>query len=251
MSGFLFSDQMALFGERICVGFGSEQFSVREIERDRANAIIKLNHYSHKIYSASYIHLGVFIDGELRGVLQFGYAMNPASQSSVVANTAIDEYLELNRMWLDDFAPKNSESRALSCALKFIRKRFPKIRWVQSFADERCRLFGTVYQACNFIYCGEHTAVFWSLDGVVYHNSLMTRDRALSKSAAKLQDGRDRATSESLRQFRYIYFMAPRFKRGLLLPEKPYPKPEYAARLSDAPLPNGASVEHTHGAAPT
>lgn len=221
---FIYSGQGELFGERRAVGFGDDSFCIKEIDRGLANALIQRNHYSRKFYNASYIHFGVFIDGGLVGVLQFGYAMNPASQASVVANTKIDEYLELNRMWLDDCAPRNSESRALSAAIKTIRASYPKIKWIQSFADERCRLGGVVYQACNFRYYGEHTATFWELDGEIYHNSLMTRSPNLSKAAAVLQGGKDRAIPNDLRQFRYIYFMKPRFAKKCLLKECEYPK---------------------------
>ena len=246
---YILSSQASLFGKPDVVGFGCDAFQVREIDRDRANAVIKRNHYSKKFYSASYIHLGVYIDGELFGVLQFGYAMNPASAGSVVEGTGLDEYLELNRMWLDDFAPRNSESRALSHAIKYIRRRYPRVKWIQSFADERCGLFGTVYQAAGFGYYGEHTATFWELDGVVYHNSLMTRDPKLSKSAAILQEGRERAVGSELRQFRYLYWLAPRFERQCRLKRQPFPKP-YAARLLDAQVPTCESEARTLGAAP-
>lgn len=65
---------------------------------------------------------------------------------------------------------------------------------------------------------------FWELDGVVYHNSLMTRDRNLSKSAAIIQDGKDRAKSHTLRQFRYIKFIDQREKKNCRLKQMPYPK---------------------------
>lgn len=246
---FIYSGQSELFGQRRAVGFGDEGFAVKEIAREVASRIIRKNHYSKKVYSASYIHFGVFIEGELLGAIQFGYAMNPASQGSVVEGTEIDEYPELNRMWLDDIAPRNSESRALSYCLKIIRASYPKIKWIQSFADERCRLGGVVYQACNFRYFGEHTAVFGELDGEVYHNSLMTRDPRLSKSAAHLQDNKDRATSSQLRQFRYLFFMKPRFANRGLLKEAPYPK--IAARPEDEGIPMPASEVQPLGAAPT
>ena len=250
MNGYILSAQPSLFGKPDVIGFGDDDFCVREIQRDKANGIIQRNHYSKKFYSATYIHLGVYIADELCGVLQFGYAMNPASAGSVVTGTGLNEYLELNRMWLNDFAPHCSESKALSRAIKFIRRKYPKIKWIQSFADERCGKFGAVYQAAGFRYYGEHDATFWTLEGVVYHNSLMTRDPKLSKSAAALQAGKDRAVPSSLRQFRYIYFMAPRFARGVRLEERPFPKPS-AARLLDAPVPTGASKARTLGAAPS
>jgi hypothetical protein len=220
----IYDRQQTLFGAREIIGFGSDDWHVKEIDRKLANDLIVKNHYSKKFYNATYIHLGVFIYGELLGVLQYGYAMNPASCGSVVEGTQMDQYLELNRMWLDDKAERNSESRAISYSLRYIRSKFPKIKWIQSFADERCGCFGIVYQAASFSYYGEHVSTFWTVDGEVYHNSLMTRDPKLSKSAKFLQDNKDRATSEELRQFRYIKFIDKRWKKKCLLKEQPYPK---------------------------
>jgi hypothetical protein len=222
MKGYI--EEPALIGHGFVVGFGDDDFYVKEIARDVANKIIVKNHYSKKYYSATYIHLGIYIKKELVGVLQYGYAMNPASCGSVVQDTEMNEYLELNRMWLDDIAPRNSESKAIAYSIKYIKRKYPKIKWIQSFADERCGKFGIVYQAANFKYFGEHSAIFWTLDGVIYHNSLMTRDRKLSKSAAIIQDGKDKATSETLRQFRYIYFIDKREEKKALLDQKPFEK---------------------------
>ena len=232
-AGYIYADQNELFGQRRVAGFGNDGFFVMEIDRDNANKIIIKNHYSGKIYAASYIHLGVFIENRLVGALQFGYAMNPASQASVVADTKIDEYLELNRMWLDESAPRNSESLALSSAIKIIRATHQKIKWIQSFADERCGLGGVVYQACNFRYYGEHKSVFWELDGIIHHNSQMTRtDNRGGYGSLHLRKHADRAIPHEFRQFRYIYFMKPRFAKKCLYEEKPYPK-IFAARPDD------------------
>ena len=222
--GYLYNDQMSMFGSREIIGFGNDEFQVKEIQRDLANKTIKENHYSKKVYSATYIHLGVFIKNNFVGVLQYGYAMNPASCGSVVEGTEMNQYLELNRMWLSDTAPRNSESKALSYSFKYIRGKFPKIKWIQSFADERCGGFGIVYQAASFSFYGEHNALFWTLHGEVYHNSLMTRNPGLSRSAAYLQEHKEEATSETLRQFRYIKFLDQRWKKRCLLTEKPYLK---------------------------
>ena len=231
MKEFILSEQATLFSHREVIGFGDTDFYVKKLNRDIANDLIVKNHYSKKFYNASYIHLGVYMNKELVGCLQFGYAMNPASQDSVVKGTAIDEYLELNRMWLDDRCPRNYETRAISYAIKYIKKVFPKVKWIQSFADERCKALGVVYQAASFGYFGEHTAIFWTLDDEIYHNSLMTRNPNLSKAAERIQLGKNRATSEKLRQFRYIHFIDKRQKKNCLLKEQSYPK-----RLTFNPL---------------
>lgn len=228
-AGYLFDPAQDLLGRREAVGFGEADFYVALIDRDQANAIIIANHYSRRVYRGSTLHLGVVIGGELLGVLQFGFAMNPASAGSVVAGTGMTEYLELNRMWLDDRAPRNSESRALGCAIRLIRRIRPAVKWIQSFADERCGLFGTVYQAAGFTFHGEHRGIFWELDGEFYHNTLMTAGgkRALAPRAAHLLANRDRAVRHDLRQFRYLRFLKPRFAKGCKHPARPFPKPEY------------------------
>lgn len=222
----IYNDQQTLFGAREIIGFGSDDFYVKEIERKLANDLIVKNHYSKKFYNATYIHLGVFICGELLGVLQYGYAMNPASCGSVVEGTQMDEYLELNRMWLDDKAKRNSETKAISYSLRYIRSKFPKIKWIQSFADERCGCFGIVYQAASFSFYGEHTSSFWSLDGETFHNSIMTSEKAGPRGYKLLNDpkNKDRVEKHTLRQFRYIKFIDKRWKKKCLLKEQPYLK---------------------------
>ena len=160
MNDYIKSNQLSLLGEAEIIGFGSEYFHVKEIDRNLANSVIIKNHYSKKVYNATYIHLGLFVDNSLKGVLQYGYAMNPASASSVVTGTELDQYLELNRMWISDDAGQYPESRAISASIKYIKRKFPRVKWIQSFADERCGGFGIVYQACSFCYYGEHTSVF-------------------------------------------------------------------------------------------
>jgi len=223
MKNYIYS-QLAMFGENEIVGFGGDGFFVKEIARKNANEVIVNNHYSKKFYTASTIHLGVFLDNAMIGVLQYGFAMNPASMASVVADTKIDEYLELNRMWFVDNSPKNAKTQGLSHAVKYIKRKFPKIGWIQSFADERCHKFGIVYQAANFLYCGEHENLFWEIEGEFYHNSLMTRDPKLTPSALFVQSNKSKAIKHTLRQFRYIYFIKKNLRAKLRHKVLPYPK---------------------------
>lgn len=227
MKDYIYSPQLSFYGKREILGFGEPDFYIKEVNKDLANDIIRKNHYSKKVYNATYIHLGVFINNILLGILQYGYAMNPASGGSVVKDTQIDQYLELNRMWLSDEAKRNSESKAISYSMRYIKGKFPKIKWIQSFADERCGGFGIVYQACSFDYYGEHVSDFWELDGVVYHNIQMTVSVGTKRykgEAKKLQENKERANKMTLRQFRYIKFIDKSWKQKCLLMEQPYPK---------------------------
>lgn len=222
--GLIYSNQLSMFGSREIIGFGSEDFYVKEIDRNKANDIIIKNHYSGKITNHTYIHLGVYLNNKLLGVLQIGYAMNPASGGGIVEGTKSDEFCELNRMWLDDLLPRNSESMALSYSIKYIRSKYPKLRFLMSFADERCGGYGIVYQAANFQYYGEHTNIFWELDGQYFHNVIMTNGSDQSAQARNLRAKKNEAKKIELRQFRYIYWLNNRYKKNCKLKQHPYIK---------------------------
>ena len=228
---YIWSSQESLFGSKEVIGFGTKDFYIKEIDRKLANEIIIKNHYSKKVYNGTYINLGVFENDNLLGVLQFGYAMNPASCGSVVKGTQKNQYLELNRMWLsDDIKTKYGESQAFSYSIKYIKRKYPTIKWIQSFADERCGGFGIVYQACSFSYYGDHTSDFWELENIVYHNTSMTVSKESQRyknnvgGCKYLQVNKDKAVKYSLRQFRYIKFLDQREKKNCLLKEQKYPK---------------------------
>jgi hypothetical protein len=222
----IYSEQQSMYGSREIIGFGSKSFYVKEIPKNISKEIIIKNHYSHKVCNdaTTHIHLGCFINGELLGCLQFGYAMNPQSMSSVVANTQINEYKELNRMWFDDKAERNTESKAISYAIRYIRSKFKVVKWIQSFADERCGGLGIVYQAANFKFYGEHISVFWEFENEVYHNSRITNGKRNKKSELEKSGFYETAIKTELRQFRYIYFINQKSIKDCILKEKPYPK---------------------------
>ena len=48
----------------------------------------------------------------------------------------------------------NSESRVISVALKLIKKQFPNLKGVVSYADTEQNHKGTIYRAANFSYKG-------------------------------------------------------------------------------------------------
>lgn len=226
---YIWSNQESLFGSKEVIGFGTKDFYIKEIDKKTSNEIIINNHYSKKVagFATTYIYIGVFENDILLGSLQLGFAMNPASAKNVVKGTGIYEHLELNRMWLsDDIKTKYSESQAIGYSIKYIKRKFPKIKWIQSFADERCGGFGIVYQACSFSYYGEHTSKFWELNGETFHNKAMTMkdESKLNKKEKFLQQNKDKAVMHELRQFRYIKFLDQREKKNCLLKEQPYPK---------------------------
>jgi hypothetical protein len=228
--GFLYSDQIPMFGHKEIIGYGTSEFYVKEIDRKDANKIIIKNHYSKKVYNGTYVNLGVFINGLLKGVLQYGYAMNPASGGSVVEGTELNQYLELNRMWIADNVGEYPESKAISYSIKYIKGKLKTIKWIQSFADERCGGLGIVYQACSFNFYGEHTSSFWELGDTVYHNTSMTVAKKSQRyinnvgGCKFLQINKEDAIKHELRQFRYIKFLDKSWIKKCTKKQQPYLK---------------------------
>ena len=226
MKGYIYSDQMAMFGDKEIIGYGVDDFYVKEIPKKISKELIIKNHYSHKVCNdaTTHIHLGCFIKDELLGCLQFGYAMNPQSAKSVVEGTELNQYKELNRMWFDDKAERNTESKAIAYSIKYIKGKFKTVKWIQSFADERCGGLGIVYQACSFNFYGEHLSTFWNFEGETFHNSLITNNNRSKKAELEKRGFKEKATKETLRQFRYIKFLDSRWAKKCKHKEKPYLK---------------------------
>lgn len=124
---------------------------VQPIDSASARAFVKAHHYSGKVTNNIQLHLGVFLNSRLHGVMQFGPSLDKRKIQGLVEGTKWHEFLELNRMAFDDILPRNSESRALSIAFRMIRKNAPQVKWIISFADATQCGDGTIYRAAGFV----------------------------------------------------------------------------------------------------
>jgi hypothetical protein len=116
-----------------------------------ARALVRRVHYSGKVTNNSQLHFGVFLDGRLEGAMQFGPSLDKRKIQGLVRDTGWNDFLELNRMAFSDRLPRNSESRAIGIAMRLIRKHYPHIEWVISFADGTQCGDGTIYRASGFV----------------------------------------------------------------------------------------------------
>ena len=132
----------------------AKEIEVKVIPSKIAIPFIKQHHYSKKVVNNSCLHFGVFLDNALHGVMQFGPSMDKSKIIGLVEGTGWYNFLELNRMAFDDVLPRNSESRAISLAIKLIKRNAPQIKWIISFADGCSCGDGTIYRASNFVLTG-------------------------------------------------------------------------------------------------
>lgn len=127
---------------------------LRPVSANIANDFVRRVHYSGKVVNNSQVHIGVFVDGVLHGAMQFGPSLDKRKIQGLVAGTQWHEFIELNRMAFDDSLPRNSESRAISVAMRLLRKHAPQLKWVISFADATQCGDGTIYRASGFVLTG-------------------------------------------------------------------------------------------------
>lgn len=127
----------------------AKEIIVRSIDSSSAKALCKKYHYSGKVVPNSQIHLGVFYKGRCEGVMQFGPSTDKRRMAQNLS-VGINEFLELNRMAFSDVLPRFSESRAISVAIKILKKKYPFLRLIISFADACQCGDGAIYRASGF-----------------------------------------------------------------------------------------------------
>lgn len=115
-----------------------------------ANAMVAQLHYSGKWVRNSQLHLGAFVGPECLGVASFGPPLDKSKVIGLVRDTEWSNFLELNRLALDERLPRNSESRCLAVARKLIFARYPHIEWIISYSDGTQSGDGTIYRAAGF-----------------------------------------------------------------------------------------------------
>ena len=204
---------------------------VKPISAQDANRIVRQLHYSGKVVNNSQLHLGVFMDGKCGGAMQFGPSLDKRKMLGLVTGTLWNEFIELNRMAFADWLPRNGESRCIGYAMRFIRKHYPWIKWVVSFADGTQCGDGTIYRASGFVLTGvNRNAEIWQMpSGERVASSSMRPGIGSIAHAKTTRGGSSMAAFRSAGakqlpgfQLRYIYFLDPTALDRLTVPILPF-----------------------------
>lgn len=203
---------------------------VKPIKSSVANEFVKKHHYSGKVVPNSQLHFGCFLNGVLGGVMSFGPSTDKGKIIGLVKNTSWNDFLELNRMAFSDLLPRNSESRCISIAMKLIKKNYPNIKWIISFADGCQCGDGTIYRASGFVLTSikKNTQIMEFPDGAKIARKTLDNANHIGKNGkygsalakemgAKFIEGY---------QLRYIYFLDKSKEKDLTVPILPFSKIE-------------------------
>jgi len=219
---------------------------VKPINSKDANRLVKQLHYSGKVVNNSTLHLGVFMGDRCGGAMQFGSSLDKRKVIGLVNGTLWNEFLELNRLAFADWLPRNGESRAIAYAMRFIKKTYPWIKWVISFADGTQCGDGTIYRASGFHLIGikKNTSIWVAPNGLKftdigcrtggneYVNSITGAFNKVTATKGKHIADSGKSSMRKFKeagckpmdgfQIKYIYFLDPTAKDRLTVPILPF-----------------------------
>lgn len=121
---------------------------VAPASRDAVDHLIQ-RHYLHCWPTIVACTLGLREGEEYIGVIVFALPPRETNKRYSVAQS-----LELARLFIEDSAPKNSETWFIARAIRYIKRRFPKVELLVSYADPSVGHKGTIYKAANWILDG-------------------------------------------------------------------------------------------------
>lgn len=120
---------------------------ISTLDSRTAGRLVVAQHYLHRRPPVSHA-FGIHSRGVLMGAVTYGVPASRHLQMSACPSNP-DKVLELNRLWLHDDLPANSESWFVSRTLKMLPPRI-----VVSYADPVWGHVGYIYRALNFRYAG-------------------------------------------------------------------------------------------------
>jgi hypothetical protein len=249
----------------------AKDLRLEPISAKDANRVVRDLHYSGKVDTRSQLHLGVFLHDRLRGALQFGPSLDKRKTIGLVRDTPWNGYLDLHRLALADDLPRNSESRALGVAMRLMRRHYPHVQWVLSYADAAQCGDGTIYRAAGFLLTAiKRNTSMWRLPDGTVHASIVFEPGFGGSSHGGVKGRYGKSGSETstafLRrigaeqlpgyQLRYLYPLDPTVPDRLTVPVIPYDAIPPAVRMYRGVRAAEAghvdpSQDHSGGATPT
>jgi hypothetical protein len=208
------------------------------IDAQTARRFVRMYHYSGKVDPRSQLHLGVFWEGQLEGVMQFGPSIDKTKSQHLVTGTSWNGFIELHRLAFSDRLPKNSESRAISIAMKLLKKNAPHIDWVLSYADGTQCGDGTIYRASGFdlIKITPNRSMWRMPDGEVLCKIVLEPGFSPNSKSGNIKAKYGKTGTETSNAFlkeigaeclggyqlKYIYFLNPSARERLTVPVMSY-----------------------------
>ena len=179
-------------------------------------------HYSQNIPPSKLVKYGVWENGFFKGAILFGDSTNFNIGSPYGLHYT--EICELERIALTTH--KHPVTQILSKALKLLHKTNPNLKLVVSYADANQGHLGIIYQANNWIYCGEMpNRYLYIINGEKLHGrTVYDRYGRSDLEWIKQHIDKEAHTERLKKKHKYIYPLTKTLKKKYKHLSKPYPK---------------------------
>lgn len=162
----------------------------------------------------------------LHGVVAYNLPTRTACESVFGADYGPNHVWHMGRLILSDESPRNSESRLIGWSLREIRRDYPHVWAVLTYAATDANHIGYVYQATNALYTGVGGESWYYVDkqgrrhGTHHGGHRVHPDRAAAMGWSRVEGGV---------KHRYVYILGSKSQRRqrtalLRFPVLPYPK---------------------------
>jgi hypothetical protein len=174
--------------------------------------IVKTYHYAKRVPSIVFA-VGMYVDTILAGVVTYGIPPVPNVQR-ICGEEYRKNTLELNRLFVFDWAGSNSESWLIGQSFKLLKLMKPQYCVLVSYADSKYGHCGYIYQATNWYYTGISPAmnVGYIIDGHEYHNKALVNMIGSWSKREVLKKFPDAIQVMGGAKYRYVYFLGNKTK---------------------------------------
>ena len=193
-------------------------YTINLIDKSIAKDLIIKNHYSHKWTSCRYA-IGLFDNDNLIGVAIYGFPVGRQVVTSITSDLTNNDVLELTRLWLEDFAPKNSESYFLGKTFEWLRKN-TNIKILISYSDPMQNHLGIIYQATNWLYQGNNTMLvkgyLHKINGEIMHPRSVVAMYGTTKTDELIKIDPLYQRIEMKKKHRYLYILHKKQRKDII-----------------------------------
>lgn len=180
------------------------QLHFRRIQVANANRVFEKNHYAHRAVPISEC-FGAYLKDKLQtlvGAISYGKPSSSSLCSGCCGKEHSHRIFELNRLWMADICPRNSESRFIAWSLRILKQLHPE--WIiVSYADTEQGHTGAIYRATGWVYTGlSAERMEWRSKTLNKHSKTLTEGR----SHTEYSNDPDMEFVGRSRKHRYFYF---------------------------------------------